>query len=93
MIFIERLMWNDLNIAHIARHKVTPKEVEEVCHNNPQVEKGYSGRIRFVGVTNQGRMLAVVLAPKPADAYLPVTARPASIKERRRYRQERGGEL
>jgi hypothetical protein len=31
MIHIRRLIWDDWNIAHIARHEVSPDEVEEVC--------------------------------------------------------------
>ena len=37
-------------------------------------------------------MLAVVLAPEGGGAYYPVTARPASQKERRRYVEEKDGE-
>lgn len=35
-------------------------------------------------------MLAVVLEPEDTDVYRPVTARPASRRERRYYQQQKG---
>ena len=35
-IVINALIWDEWNKEHIARHGVTPEEVEEVCHRNPQ---------------------------------------------------------
>jgi len=32
-----RFDWDDANTAHIARHSVTPKEVEQAFANNPLV--------------------------------------------------------
>ena len=64
MIVIRRLIWNSWNIAHIARHDVTPDEVEDVCHGNYITSQTYQGRIRVVGPTSTGRMLAVILAPR-----------------------------
>lgn len=44
-----------------------------------------------IGVTDAGRILAVVLDAEPeAGAYYPVTARPASRQERRLYREAKG---
>ena len=34
MIVIRRLIWDSWNITHIARHDVTPDEVEDVCHGD-----------------------------------------------------------
>ena len=85
-------MWDTGNVAHIARHGVTRDEVEQVCRSNPNVEQGYLGRLRFVGTTTAGRMIAVVLAPKGKGIYCVVTARPASRKERKQYTQVKGGE-
>ena len=39
MIRVDRLIWDERNVAHIARHKVMPQEVEEVCHNNPAINR------------------------------------------------------
>ena len=94
MIRIRRLHWDEWNVAHIARHDVTPEEAEEVCHGSFILLHSTKGRAIIVGPTRRGRLLAVVLAPEPEeeDTYYPVTARPAARKERRVYRERKGGE-
>lgn len=92
MVTVRRLRWDPWNVGHIGRHGVTPEEVEEVCQGSPAVEMGYVGRLRLVGPTVAGRVLAVVLAPEDEGVYYPITARPASRKERLRFRKARGGE-
>lgn len=89
MLTISRLVWDDWNIGHIARHNVSPEEVEEVCEHEPMVHQTYSGRLRLVGLTDAGRMLTVILAPnKSDDEFYVVTARSASDRERFIYRGE-----
>lgn len=91
MIRVERLIWDEGNIAHIARHEVTPQEVDEVCHNDPAQLTGHSGRIMFVGPTNTGRAVSVVLEQDvEKDTWYPVTARSADKKERRFYKLQKG---
>ena len=85
-------MWDAWNVPHIARHEVTPEEVEEVCHGSPMTSATYEGRLRVVGPTDAGRMLTVILAPQGRGVYYPVTARPASRKERQVYKEQQGGE-
>ena len=90
MLSIRRLRWDPGNISHIARHSVTIEEAEEACHGDPATLQSYLGRIIVIGPTQAGRMLAVVLEPEGTDAYRPVTARPASRRERRYYQQHKG---
>lgn len=91
MIRVDRLIWDEGNIAHIARHEVTQAEVEEVCHNNPTQLTGHSGRIMLVGPTNTGRAVSVVLEPEVGKyTWYPVTARSADKKERQFYRLQKG---
>ena len=91
MVYIRRLIWDPANVAHIARHQVTPDEVEQVCHGEYASSQTYAGRLRIVGPTARRRMLTVILAPKGRSAFYPVTARPASRKERQRYTELKGG--
>src|SRR5712692_7342635 len=92
MLTIRRLAWDPGNVAHIARHAVSQDEVEEVCHRDPFADAGKKGRIRLLGPTHAGRMLAVILDPEEEEGvYYPVTARPASRKERRLYREQKEG--
>jgi uncharacterized DUF497 family protein len=56
--------WDEANIAHIAEHNVTPAEAEQVVSNNP-LDLDYAvvfgeARIRQVGETSRGRILAVI---------------------------------
>src|SRR3989344_4758039 len=91
MIRIERLIWNEDNVAHIAHHDVTPEEVESVCQGDFKVFKGHSGRIAIVGPGAKGRILFIVVAPKGEGAYLPITARIADRKEKQLYTITKGG--
>lgn len=95
MLVIRRLIWDPWNVTHIARHDVTPEEVEEVCHGQPVVQVGKKGRSLVFGPALSGRMLTVVLDAESSSAgvYYPVTARPTSRRERAIYASERGGEV
>lgn len=90
MLLVRRLIWDTWNVAHIARHQVIPDEVEQVCHAQPMTSATYAGRLRVVGPTSAGRMVTVILAPRRPGVYYPVTARPASSKERLAYQQQGG---
>lgn len=86
MLLVKKLVWDSWNVDHIARHDVTQNEVEEICHGVFITRQAGKDRVMLVGSTTKGRMLAVVLGPRwNEDAYYPVTARPASRKERRLY--------
>ena len=82
-----RLVWNVWNLAHIARHGVTQDEVGEILQGTTVVRDTYGGRLIAIGLTETGRMLAVILEPEQNDTYYVVTARPASRNERRRDRE------
>ncbi len=88
MTFVRRLIWDSWNVAHIARHGVTRREVEEVCHGRPISREAYASRIMVIGPTRGGRIVAAVLEPEEEGAYYVVTARLASRRERRLYQQE-----
>ena len=92
MVAVGDLVWDTWNVNHIARHGVIPTEAAEVCSNPVIVRQSYADRLVVVGPTNTGRMLAVILEPLDPDTrtnYV-VTARPASRRERRLYREEVG---
>ena len=93
MINISKLIWDSWNVAHIARHNVTPEEVEQVCHFDPVVQKGKKGRLLVFGPTNNGRMLVAILdKEEEKDVYYPVTAYKASKKLAKLYLNQKGGE-
>jgi uncharacterized DUF497 family protein len=90
---IDRLVWDDWNRDHIAKHAVLPEEAEEVVAGQPTVRETYKQRLQFVGPTLAGRMLSIVVGPVPDQpgVYYVFSARPASRKERGAYAQEKGG--
>lgn len=94
MLVINRLIWDDWNIAHIARHQVTPAEVEAACHSDFIILEGKKGRLLLVGPSSEERLLSVALDPEPKKGvYYPVTAHTAPRKLRRLYVQtKKGGE-
>jgi uncharacterized DUF497 family protein len=57
--------WDDANLLHIADHNVMPEEAEEVILGEP-MELGFEvvdgeNRWPYIGETNQGRVLRVVI--------------------------------
>jgi len=84
-------VWPDDRIEHIARHGVTPEEVEEACCGRPLIQRAKSlgdNPVYYVlGQTDVGRYLFCVLIRFPDGVGYPVTARPMTDKEKRRYRQ------
>lgn len=86
---IEHLVWDDWNREHIARHAVTPKEVEQVINNEYVFFPSYKGRLVVIGLTDAGRALHITLAARNEGTYYVVTARVADGKERAYYQKYR----
>lgn len=88
---IRELVWPVDRVDHIARHGVTPQDVEEVCFGQPFVRRGKSqgeNPVYYVlGRTNSGRALLCVIIQFPDGKGYPVTARPMTDKEKRRFRK------
>jgi hypothetical protein len=88
---IDEIIWPEERIEHIARHGVTPKEVDEVCFGKSLVRRAKSegeNPVYYVqGQTEAGRYLVCVVIQFPDGNGLPVTAREMTSKEKRRYRK------
>ena len=85
--------WDEANVGHVARHNVTPEEVEQVFTNDP-MDLGVNvvdGEERYTGVghTNRLRVLVLVWTMR-GDATRPITAFDASERLAMRYVAERG---
>ena len=71
---------------HIAKHKVTIKEVKEVVSGDYVYIKGKSSRWLLIGKTKKRRFLTVVVGEREeANTYGLITARPSSREERSFY--------
>lgn len=94
MTRIRELRWRPDRVDHIARHGISPDEVEEAVYGDSvglllrvgraerepdQVLYNYHGR------TAAGRYLFVVLIHEGGDLAMPVTAREMTRSEKRRY--------
>src|SRR5579864_979402 len=94
--FVKKLIWDDWNVAHIAKHDISPMEVEEVCNNDPVERTGYEERLFIIGKTNAGRLLTVILdRTDQQGVYYPRTSYKASQRSKQDYEEEKkqqGGE-
>lgn len=90
---IDQLLWPEDRIEHVARHDVSVEEVEEVCFGPTLVlrakSEGANPVYYVLGQTEAGRYLFCVVIQFPDGRGYPVTARPMTDKERRRYSQWR----
>jgi len=81
-----RFDWDDANTGHMARHSVTPQEVEQAFANNPLVVlavKKRSGeeRVLCAGLTDAGRALQLVYTVRRGRIRV-ITAHTANRKVR-----------
>jgi hypothetical protein len=90
---IYELVWPEDRIAHIAEHNVRPEEVEEACFDRPLIQRAKSfgkNPVHYVlGRTPAGRYLFCVVIEFPDGRGYPVTARPMTLKEKRRFNRWR----
>jgi len=88
---IHGFIWPPDRIEHIARHGVTPEEVEEVCWGKPFVQraksKGDNPVYYVLGQTGVGRYLFCVVIRFPDGNGYPGGM---TTKEKRRYRKWKG---
>jgi len=88
---IHEFIWPADRVDHIARHGIQPDGVEEVCFGQALVQRARSAGpnpVYYVlGQTITGRHLFCVLIQFPHGKGFPVTARPMTRKEKRRYNE------
>jgi uncharacterized DUF497 family protein len=88
---IHEFVWPIDRIEHIAGHGTTPEEVEQACFGRAFVRRAKShgkNPIYYVlGQTAAGRYLFCVVIEFPDGKGYPVTARPMTERERRRYKK------
>ena len=81
--------WDEHNVGHIvAKHHVDPREAEEAVRDPDRAPfTAREGRTGFIGMTDDGRVLVVILERRGRGAWRVVTARDAGSKEKRAYRR------
>jgi len=86
--------WDDANVAHLAFHKVGPKEAEQAILDPHGVlleiqTREDEERTKAVGMTATGRILTVVFSLRGA-AIRPITAYPAGNRLQELYLKRSG---
>jgi uncharacterized DUF497 family protein len=80
--------WDEKNVAHIARHSVSPDEIENVAFDDePWIKKGRTGTRYMLGYTVAGRYLFIVYALKGKGRARVITAIDMDEKTRRLYKR------
>lgn len=93
---IRSLLWDEHNEAHVARHDVTLREVEQLVFAADTMffvdDRVRRGRLLAFGVVSDRYLVAVLDEPTSAgDAYV-VTARPMTRREIHDYQEVRDAE-
>ena len=92
---ITEILWTELDVAHLARHGVTPEEVEEILAAGPVWRRGRTHpqtkrkSLYALGQTEAGRYLFIVLSPRELGRARCVTAMEMDEKARRYYERHR----
>ncbi len=92
MRVISSIKWKEESIEHIARHFISPQEVEEVCfnvNNAPFIRSGRENLHYVFGKTNSGRFLFIVVRFIRGGEVRVITARDMNTWEKK-YFKKRG---
>lgn len=74
---------DDANIDHIANHSVEPFDAEEAATDRARTPfPAHSGNVGFIGKSEGGRLLVVILERKSRTLWLVATARAATEREK-----------
>jgi uncharacterized DUF497 family protein len=90
---IRGFVWDDENVAHLARHAVSPDEVEEALVGAPLVLRGPDRRYLAYGRAENDRWVFAVYVTRPRGRIRVLTARDMTERERRLYQRKRRGRL
>jgi hypothetical protein len=88
---IQNISWDQETVDHIANHRVSPEEVEQVLFNDyyiPVIMRGKQNKYITYGETDSGRLLFVVWVSKYRKTRI-VTARDMTKKEKQFYRKRK----
>jgi hypothetical protein len=84
------VLWTQDTETHIARHNVTPLEVEQALYARPRlVVPGREDTLEVLGTSTANRYLFVVVAQAGDGRDFVITARDMTAAEKRMFR-ERG---
>jgi uncharacterized DUF497 family protein len=80
--------WDSDNIEHIAQHRISPDEVEDVAFDDePWIKRGREGSRYLLGYTVAGRYLFIVYILKSRGVARVITAMDMDEKTRKMYKR------
>ncbi len=80
--------WDDSNIEHIARHNISPDEIEDVAfEDKPWIRKGREGTRYMLGNTVTGKYLFIVYMLKGKGIARVITAMDMDEKTKKLYKK------
>ena len=83
------ITWTEESEDHIARHGVTPQEVQQSLYTRPRwITPGRSDTTLVYAMTDAARHLLIVIAPALDGGVYVVTARDLTDSERRTFRRK-----
>lgn len=82
-IKVKEIIFDEWNIAHIRKHKVSPEEVIEAGKHLVYHRVTYKKRYLAMGKSGK-RLITLILKREKTGAYYLVSARDASKKERKK---------
>lgn len=83
------VLWTEDSEAHIARHAVTPLEVEQALYTRPRLTApGRDDTVEVLGTTDAGRHLLVVVTESADGRDFVITARDMTAAEKRTFREK-----
>jgi len=86
---VREIRWTSESEAHIARHGVTPEEVEQAVTSKPRYEvPGREDSTLLYCATDEGRPLLIVLVEALDGRWYVATARELNDTERRTFRRK-----
>jgi hypothetical protein len=92
-VAFDEIEWDDANIEHLARHGISPDEVEELFEGSTvalQMRTDAPDRFPVLGRTGSGRYLLIIYQQKPNGVIRPFTGRDMRAHERRLYGRQTG---
>ncbi|MFL6180634.1 MAG: BrnT family toxin [Actinomycetes bacterium] len=92
-VIYDDIEWDDANIEHLARHGITPDEVEDLLEGRTvrlRMATDAPDRFPVLGRTSSGRYLLIIYQEKPYGVIRPFTGRDMRPHERRLYERQTG---
>ena len=81
--------WSEQSEEHVSRHGVSPEEFEDVLVDPERLlARGRTGSMVALGRSAAGRYLVAIYVHR-GGLVIPITARPMTEAERRRFRRSR----